>query len=390
MINFDYEYLDSEQLAGFDKYKYNCKDTGLLSIYVMHPFWNWVVEFCPKKVAPNLLTFSGFAFTVITTVMFMIMDYYFYASDEEHPEFPPLPRWAFMLAAIFIFLAYTLDGIDGKQARKTGTSGPLGELFDHGLDSYSAGLIPLTVYSIFGRGDLYSLGVYRFYFMMCNILLNFYSPHFEKYNTGLLFLPWGYDFSMWGTIIVFAITGVVGHEFWQFRLENGIKTATIFELTIYGSALLTNVPIIAYNIYKSYKEKTGYMRTFSEAIRPLVPVTILFVICTIWVLLSPTRILERDPRMIYLILGTIFSNICCRLIVSQMSSSRCDIFNWLFIPLLLVVVSSLFVKIAFLELILTYILCAFVTAAHIHYGTCLVRQMCRHFDINCFSIKNKN
>ncbi|XP_045461030.1 ethanolaminephosphotransferase 1-like isoform X2 [Harmonia axyridis] len=323
--------------------------------------------------------------------MFMVLDYYFYASDQiGHPEIPSLPRWTFMLGAIFIFLAYTLDGIDGKQARKTGTSGPLGELFDHGLDSYSAGLIPLAVYSIFGRGDYYSLDVYRFYFMMCNILLNFYSPHFEKYNTGLLFLPWGYDFSMWGTIIVFAITGVVGPEFWQFKLENGIKTGTIFELIIYGSALLTNVPIIAYNIYKSYKEKTGYMRTFSEAVRPLVPVTILFVICTVWVMLSPTRILERDPRMIYLILGTIFSNICCRLIVSQMSSSRCDIFNWLFIPLLLVVLSSLFVKIAFLELLLTYILCALVTAAHLHYGTCLVRQMCRHFDINCFSIKNKN
>jgi phosphatidylglycerophosphate synthase len=26
----------------------------------------------------------------------------------------------------------TLDAIDGKQARRTGTSSPLGELFDHG------------------------------------------------------------------------------------------------------------------------------------------------------------------------------------------------------------------------------------------------------------------
>jgi ethanolaminephosphotransferase len=28
-----------------------------------------------------------------------------------------------------------LDGIDGKQARRTGSSNPLGELFDHGFDA---------------------------------------------------------------------------------------------------------------------------------------------------------------------------------------------------------------------------------------------------------------
>lgn len=39
-----------------------------------------------------------------------------------------------------------LDGIDGKQARRTGTSGPLGELFDHGLDSWSSVLIPVFMY----------------------------------------------------------------------------------------------------------------------------------------------------------------------------------------------------------------------------------------------------
>lgn len=28
-----------------------------------------------------------------------------------------------------------MDSIDGKQARRTGTSSPLGELFDHGCDA---------------------------------------------------------------------------------------------------------------------------------------------------------------------------------------------------------------------------------------------------------------
>lgn len=84
--------------------------------------------------------------------------------------------------------------MDGKQARRTGTSGPLGELFDHGLDSYSAVLIPIYMFSLFGTDDLPAI---RMFFVIWNVFLNFYLTHVEKYNTGVMFLPWGYDFTMW-------------------------------------------------------------------------------------------------------------------------------------------------------------------------------------------------
>jgi hypothetical protein len=91
------------------------------------------------------------------------------------------------------------DGIDGKQARRIGLSGPLGELFDHGLDSYSASLIPLCLYSVFGRGEQYSVEPMRFYYVELCILFNFHVSHWEKYNTGVLYLPWGYDLGEFGT-----------------------------------------------------------------------------------------------------------------------------------------------------------------------------------------------
>lgn len=90
---------------------------------------------------------------------------------------------------------YIIDGIDGKQARRTQTSGPLGELFDHGLDSWTAILITVCMYSVFGRTD-HSVSPLRMYFILWNIFINFYLSHWEKYNTGVLFLPWGYDASM--------------------------------------------------------------------------------------------------------------------------------------------------------------------------------------------------
>ena len=52
------------------------------------------------------------------------------------------------------------------------------------------------------------------------------------------------------------------------------------------------------------------MRTFNEAMRPLVPVTFYFVICTIWVVYSPSDVVTEAPRFVYLVTGTIFSNIC--------------------------------------------------------------------------------
>ncbi len=44
-----------------------------------------------------------------------------------------------MLAGLCLFAYQSLDAIDGKQARRTGSATPLGELFDHGCDALSVG-----------------------------------------------------------------------------------------------------------------------------------------------------------------------------------------------------------------------------------------------------------
>jgi ethanolaminephosphotransferase len=79
-------------------------------------------------------------------------------------------------------VAYTLDGIDGKQARRTGTSTPLGELFDHGLDSYSSLFIMIYIFSLFGTHDF---PVMRMQVMTFCVYSNFYVsfPRRNKTNT---------------------------------------------------------------------------------------------------------------------------------------------------------------------------------------------------------------
>jgi len=84
------------------------------------------------------------------------------------------------------------DGTDGKQARRTNSSSPLGELFDHGLDSWATLLMPIGLYSVSGRG---TVGPDRCLYLIMGIMFTFFCSHWEKYITGSLFLPWGYDIS---------------------------------------------------------------------------------------------------------------------------------------------------------------------------------------------------
>ena len=182
-------YLTQAALTGFDSYCYSCQDTNPLSKYILHPFWNKAVLVCPKWIAPNLLTFVGFLCCFLHYLLPALYDYNFTASTLNSSNYIPPLVW--LLAGIFLFLSHTLDGIDGKQARRTGTSSPLGELFDHGCDSWAMVLTTSTFYNIFGRNDDgYSIEPIRMYFILWCIFISFHVSHFEKYNTGIMYLPW--------------------------------------------------------------------------------------------------------------------------------------------------------------------------------------------------------
>lgn len=116
------------------------------------------------------------------------------------------------------------------------------------------------------------------------------------------------------------------------------------------------------------------MRPFLEASRPLFSTTILMVVTTIWVFGSPGDILSKEPRTFFYMMGTVFSHMCCRLIVAQMSSTRCEGFDWLLFPTSgLALVSLIFRPGLYFEVIAVYTLAVLSTLAQIHYGVCVVR-----------------
>ena len=80
------------------------------------------MQFFPSYIATNVLTFLGFSLTVVNFILIGCYDYHFKAATFESN---PIPKVIWIIAAFNMFTAYTLDGLDGKQARKIGISGPV-------------------------------------------------------------------------------------------------------------------------------------------------------------------------------------------------------------------------------------------------------------------------
>ncbi|XP_013396711.1 ethanolaminephosphotransferase 1 isoform X1 [Lingula anatina] len=383
-------YLSDEIIAGFDRYKYNAVDTNPISNYLSHPFWNWVVKhLIPRWLAPNLMTLLGYLFFLLNVAVMAYYDPHFYASSRDHPDNPPVPDWVWLFCAMCIFLSYTLDGCDGKQARRTGSSTPLGELFDHGLDSSITHVTPVVLYSIFGQGE-FGISPIRVYFAIWCVMACFIFSHWEKYNTGVLYLPWGYDIGQLSIILAMTITYFRTYLFWKFAitipfLNKTLDSGDLAEISLYvGSGM--SLPISLYNIYRSYRDQTGKMRSLWEANRPLVCTTILFVSYTVWIWNSKCAVLDNNPRIFLWTVGTSFSYFTVRLIISQMSNTRCEVFHWLLVPIISATCVVVVCDTAQYELFILYGLSGLVTTAWLHMGMCVVWQMADHFQIHVFSL----
>lgn len=64
-----------------------------------------------------------------------------------------------------------------------------------------------------------------------------------------MFLPWGYDFVMWGCAGVLFLAFAVGPSFYVTPIF-GWSPTVLTEILLYTSGSLSSHPIIAYNIYK--------------------------------------------------------------------------------------------------------------------------------------------
>lgn len=68
------EVLTPYQLNRLKDHQYRSEGVSLVEHYVLRHFWDWLVERVPLWVAPNLITFTGFCFTVGTALLMVLQD----------------------------------------------------------------------------------------------------------------------------------------------------------------------------------------------------------------------------------------------------------------------------------------------------------------------------
>lgn len=198
-------YVRQEFLPNLKQYKYSAVDRSLTSKYILKPFYTNVVIKCfPMWMAPNLITLSGFMFIVVN---FLTLLWYNPTLDQD------CPPWVYYTWAAGLFLYQTFDAVDGSQARRTRQSGPLGELFDHGVDAINTSLGCL----LFAGSQNMGQSWYTVATLFAS-LLTFYVQTWDEYHTKTLTLG-VVNGPVEGVLIlvsVHALTGYMGGgSFWQ-------------------------------------------------------------------------------------------------------------------------------------------------------------------------------
>jgi ethanolaminephosphotransferase len=134
-----------------------------------NPLWNSLTECLPLWMAPNLVTLLG----AMNCLVSYAGTWYFAPSATE-----ALPAVWLMVNGVLLIVAYTLDCMDGKQARRTKTSSPLGQLLDHGLDCLCLLAHVAAVQGWLRAGDSLVLQMI--------VQSTFYLAQWEEYFTGIL------------------------------------------------------------------------------------------------------------------------------------------------------------------------------------------------------------
>ena len=215
--------MNEEQRVNLRNYKYAGGDQGYLYVYFYNPVAKTIVEYLPETLAPNVVTLIGFIFS---TLPFIIL-FGNYGTKFENDSVK-IPHWFFFFYAFCYFMYRMFDELDGKQARRTGNSSPLGLLFDHGCDAFSMGFQCMVVAKCLQCGD--NIWVVLTVMIAC---ASFHFSTLEEYYTGGLFLGPGNGISdgSGGVIGLFIFMGFFGNDFWKFKAVGSFE---IVDLAIVG------------------------------------------------------------------------------------------------------------------------------------------------------------
>ena len=322
-------YIPKERFSSIRSYKYKSSDSSISYKYFMSPLCDYLVNFFPTWLAPNVITISGF---FLNLLYFLITGYY----TRFKGGF--IPPWACFFSAFCYLLYMILDNIDGKQARRTKSSSPLGLLFDHGTDACT------TFFITCGLGAILALEtIYQYILLWIMIIVPFYLNNWEEYVTGVMSLPIINGINEGTFVIVFleCLTGCIGQDYLNKK-----------EYIIFGKHILFNTFIsslacgagIFFGIISIFKVRQ--LESKEKRINALIDVFpfIYFLagfFCIIY--LTDSKISENYPQLLLVSFGFQFAKMLGLLQLSHLMGIRYNPYNLVFIlPNLCYIIHSIF------------------------------------------------
>ncbi|XP_048111175.1 choline/ethanolaminephosphotransferase 1b isoform X2 [Alosa alosa] len=301
--------LSRHQLKRLEEHRYSSSGRSLLEP-IMQRYWEWLVCCMPAWIAPNLITIVGLATNVFTT---LVLVYYCPTATEQ------APLWAYLLCAVGLFIYQSLDAIDGKQARRTNSSSPLGELFDHGCDSLS------TVFVVLGTSIAVQLGTNPDWMFFCCFagMFMFYCAHWQTYVSGTLRFG---IFDVTEAQICLALlqmfTAIVGPRFWnitipiiniQMKIVPAICTfiGVIFSCTNYFRVIFTGGV-----------GKNGSTIAGTSVLSPVLHIGSVIILAMMIYKKSAIQLFEKHPCLYILAFGFVSAKITNKLVVAHMTKSE--------------------------------------------------------------------
>ncbi|KAL3189991.1 hypothetical protein MRX96_020321 [Rhipicephalus microplus] len=375
MIFSSADMLSQQQLKRLSEHKYSCSGSSFADPF-MQPFWNWVTSKCPLWLAPNLMTLSGLFVNIATSLLLV---WYSPTATQE------VPRWAFLLCALGLFVYQTLDACDGKQARRTGTNTPLGELFDHGCDSISTVFVALAVCIAV------KLGSYPgWMFFQCFVAITlFYCAHWQTYVSGTLrFGKFDVTEAQFSVMMIHIISAVFGSDIWATKvplIELPLKFLPLCSGLTAGSIALVSY---ASTIFTGGVGKNGSTVAGTSVLSPSIPIALVVVPAFIIYQKSSTSIYENHPCLYIIAFGMVAAKVTNRLVVAHMCRSEMD-----YMDSALLGPGMLFLNQYFNTFINEYIILlvclAYSVADLLHYSVIVCNQICAHLQIPLLRIVPK-
>lgn len=306
--------LTNSQIMKLQKHKYATDSDSILDPY-MQRWWNFVVSFMPMWLAPNLITISGLAINLLAA---FVLIFSCPTATEE------VPGWIPLGVCLGMFIYQTLDAIDGKQARRTGSSNALGELFDHGCDSISN-----LVLGVAGACAM-SMGYLNPYWMLSYCFLGtflFYIAHWQAYVTGRM--RFGHvdateaQFTM---MAVMLLTGMFGTQFWSSKVF-GFLSLRLCPLVLGTVFAFLSLPATVNRVLFGGAGRNGSTVAGSSVLFPALPLLLVIVPAYYIASNSNANILENHSLLFIFTFGMMASKATNKLIVAQMTKSDLDSYD---------------------------------------------------------------